>query len=161
MGLLDNISKTIQQGVDRAKFEADKFQKTTRLQGEVNEFKRQLDAKLMELGQRAYDLQRAGQINAPSIAQLSATVDQLRATLLAKEEELNQAQGDNFPEPPQAVPPAPAQQVPISYDTPPTVITPPPATPQAGPAQKACPNCGFQMPGTAMFCPNCGTRVAG
>lgn len=159
MGLLDNISKTIQQGVDRAKFEAEKFQKTTRLQGEVSEFKRQLDAKLMELGQRAYDLQRAGQINAPSIAQLSATVDQLRAALLAKEEELNQAQADNFPEPPTASPPAPAQQVPISYEAP-TVITPP-ASQEAAPAQKGCPNCGFQMPGTAMFCPNCGTRVTG
>jgi DNA-directed RNA polymerase subunit RPC12/RpoP len=160
MGLLDNISRTIQQGVDRAKFEAEKFQKTTRLQGEINEYKRQLDAKLMELGQRAYDLQRAGQINAVSIAQLSANVDQLRAALLAKEEELNLAQNDNFPEPP--APPAPpsAQQVPISYEAPPTVIMPPPATPQAG-AQKTCPNCGFQMPGTAIFCPNCGTRVAG
>jgi hypothetical protein len=160
MGLLDNISRTIQQGVDRAKFEAEKFQKTTRLQGEINEYKRQLDAKLMELGQRAYDLQRAGQINAVSIAQLSANVDQLRAALLAKEEELNLAQNDNFPEPP--APPAPpsAQQVPISYEAPPTVIMPPPATPQVG-AQKTCPNCGFQMPGTAMFCPNCGTRVAG
>jgi hypothetical protein len=160
MGLLDNISKTIQQGVDRAKFEAEKFQKTTRLQGEVNEYKRQLDAKLMELGQRAYDLQRAGQINAVSIAQLSANVDQLRAALLAKEEELNLAQTDNFPEPPAPLAPPSAQQVPISYEAPPTVITPPPATPQAG-AQKTCPNCGFQMPGTAMFCPNCGTRVAG
>ncbi len=160
MGFLDNISKTIQQGVDRAKFEADKFQKTTRLQGEVNEFKRQLDAKLMELGQRAYDLQRAGQINAPSIAQISANVDQLRATLLAKEEELNLATADNFPEPPTAAPKASAQQVPISYEAPPTVITPPPAAQQAGPTEKACPNCGFQMPGTAMFCPNCGTRVA-
>jgi DNA repair exonuclease SbcCD ATPase subunit len=158
MGFLDNISKSIQQGVDRAKFEAEKFQKTTKYQGEVNEFKRQLDAKLMELGQRAYDLQRAGQINAPSIAQLSATVDQLRATLLAKEEELNQAQAENFPEPPTASPPpTAAQQVPISYEAP-TIITPPP---QAGPTQKTCPNCGFQMPGTAMFCPNCGTRVAG
>jgi hypothetical protein len=156
MGLLDNLSKTIQQGVDRAKFEAEKFQKTTRLQGELNEFKRQFDAKLMELGQRAYDLQRAGQINAPSIGQLAGTLDQLRATMLAKEEELNLAMNDNFPEPPAPASPPAAQSVPISYETPPPVVTPPPATP----AQKICPTCGFQMPGTAMFCPNCGTRVS-
>ena len=39
MGLFDNLSKTLTQGVDRAKFEADKFQKTTRLQSELNELK--------------------------------------------------------------------------------------------------------------------------
>jgi hypothetical protein len=151
MSFFDKIGKTITQGVDRAKFEAEKFAKTTRLQGEVNEYQRQINEKLVELGQRAYDLQRAGQINIPSIADLSSTVDQLRASLLAKEEELKSAQVDTFVEP--IAPPStpPAQSVPIE-----TAPPPPPRT--AGP--KNCPNCGFQMPGTAMFCPNCGTRVA-
>lgn len=164
MGFLDQISKTISQGVDRAKFEAEKFQRTTRLQGEANELKRQLDAKLMEIGQRAYDLQRAGQIHAPSVAEMSAMVDQLRASLLAKEEELKLAQSDNFIEPPSSTmsgAPPPSQPVPISYDTP--SVQPPPAAPGVQPAaptaEKACGNCGFHMPATAMFCPNCGTRV--
>jgi hypothetical protein len=152
MGFLDQISKTLSQGVDRAKFEAEKFQKTTRLQGEVNEFRRQLDAKLIELGQRAYDLQRAGQINVPSISEMSSAVDQLRATLVVKEEELKLSQNDMFIEP-MSPTVAPSQQVPISYDAP--VASPPQAV---GP--KACGNCGFQMPATAMFCPSCGARTA-
>jgi hypothetical protein len=152
MGFLDQISKTLSQGVDRAKFEAEKFQKTTRLQGEVNEFRRQLDAKLIELGQRAYDLQRAGQISAPSISEMSAAVDQLRATLVVKEEELKLSQNDMFIEPTLS-PMVPPQQVPISYEAPTTS-----PTQAAGP--KACVNCGFQMPATAMFCPSCGTRTA-
>lgn len=166
MGFLDQISKTLSQGVDRAKFEAEKFQKTTRLQGEVNEFRRQMEAKLIELGQRAYDLQRAGQINVPSIAELAAAVDQLRATLVAREEELKLAQAEQWPEPPASAPaPSLGQQVPISYEPPaaspapapgPTVA--PPQQPQA--AEKTCGNCGFQMPTSAMFCPNCGNRVA-
>ncbi|NTV62409.1 MAG: zinc ribbon domain-containing protein [Oscillochloris sp.] len=155
MGFLDQISKTLSQGVDRAKFEADKFQKTTRLQGEVNEFRRQLDTKLMEMGQRAYDLQRAGQISAPSIGEMAVTVDQIRATLLSKEEELKVAQNDVFIEPGVSTPSAaPVQSVPIAYDSPP-IVTPPAAT-----GLKACASCGFQMPSTAMFCPNCGSRVA-
>ncbi|NWF78628.1 MAG: zinc-ribbon domain-containing protein [Chloroflexi bacterium] len=149
MGLIDQISRTISQSVDRAKFEAEKFQRTTRLQGEVNDARRQIDAKLSELGQRAYELQRAGQIHSATIAELASAVDQLRATLVMKEEELKQAQAEVYVEPP-APPPAPAaQSVPIDY--------PPP---QSAPALKQCSVCGFQMPGTAMFCPNCGTRVA-
>jgi len=162
MGILDQISKTLTQGVDRAKFEAEKFQKTTRLQGEVNELRRQMETKLIELGQRAYDLQRAGQINVPSIAELSSAVDQLRAGLVTREEELKQAQTEQWIDPgPATAPPASAQQVPISYEapaTPPAAAAPPASASQ--PAQKACGNCGFQMPGTAMFCPNCGNRVA-
>ncbi|WP_322496472.1 zinc ribbon domain-containing protein [Chloroflexus sp.] len=149
MGLLDQLSKTILQVGDRAKFEAEKFQKTTRLQGEINELRRQIDQKLMELGQRAYDLQRAGQIHAPTLAELAAALDQLRAVLVAREEELKQTQNEVYIEPTSATPPpAPTvQSVPIS-EAPPTA---------AGP--KTCPQCGFQMPATAIFCPSCGTRV--
>ena len=160
MGFLDNISKSITQGVDRAKFEAEKFQKTTRLQGEVNEFRRQMDGKLAELGQKAYELQRAGQIQSASIAELATAVDQLRSALVVKEEELKQTQAEVFVEPPPAPgqAPAQAQQVPISYDAPAQpaqpVQPPPPTT-----GTKGCGVCGFVMPTTAMFCPNCGTRV--
>jgi Tfp pilus assembly protein FimV len=167
MGFLDNLSKSITQGVDRAKFEAEKFQKTTRLQGEVNEFRRQMDGKLAELGQKAYELQRAGQIQSASIAELAAAIDQLRSALVVKEEELKQAQSEVFVEPPPAAPAqAPAQQVPVSYEPPqaaPSVEPPPAPAPGGQPsaaATKQCGACGFTMPSTAMFCPNCGSRVA-
>ncbi|WP_298820201.1 zinc-ribbon domain-containing protein [Chloroflexus sp.] len=149
MGLLDQLSKTIAQVSDRAKFEAEKFQKTTRLQGEINELRRQIDQKLMELGQRAYDLQRAGHIHAPSLAELAAAVEQLRNALVTREEDLKQAQNEVYVEPAPVTPPTQptVQSVPISEA--------PPA--QAGP--KTCQQCGFQMPATAIFCPSCGVRV--
>ena len=153
MGFLDQLGKQISQGVDRAKFEAEKFQTTTRLQGEVNEFRRQLDAKLGELGQRAYELQRAGQINSATLAELVQAVDQLRATVLAKEEELKSSQADVFVEPPPVAGAPPAHPAPSTY-------APPAAPTPATPSQKLCTVCNFQMPFTAMFCPNCGTRVA-
>lgn len=148
MGLLDQISRTIAQSVDRARFEAEKFQRTTRLQSEVNELRRQIDAKLNELGQRAYELLRAGQIQSATLAELSAAADQLRSALVMKEEELKQAQAEVYVEPPAPAPRPPSQSVPIDYGPPP-----------GAPATKQCGVCGFQMPATAMFCPNCGTRV--
>ncbi len=148
MGLLDQLSKTIAQVSDRAKFEAEKFQKTTRLQGEINELRRQIDQKLIALGQRAYELQRTGQIHAPSLAEFTTALDQLWATLVAREEELKQVQNEVYVEPATAMPPPPTvQSVPISEA--PSV--------QAGP--KICQQCGFQMPATAIFCPSCGIRV--
>ena len=148
MGFLDNISKSISQGVDRAKFEAEKFQKTTRIQGELNELKRQIDAKRAELGDRAFDLYKAGQIQSSTLADLVMALEALRTNITLKEEDLKAVQSDNYVEP---VPPAGAP-------------TSPPAN-QAAPRQgqtvsvaKSCTNCQFQMPASAMFCPNCGTR---
>ncbi len=155
MGFLDQLGKQITQGVDRAKFEAEKFQATTRLQGEVNEFRHQLDVKLGELGQRAYELQRAGQISSATLAELAHAVDQLRASLLSKEEELKTSQAEVFVEPPPAASPPP----PV-YSAPPAASPPVPPPPAAPVSLKVCSVCNFQMPAVAMFCPNCGTRVA-
>lgn len=157
MSLLDQISKTISQGMDRAKFEAEKFQKTSQLQGEVYNLKKQLDSKLIELGQRAYDLQRAGQINIPSVADMARVIDQVRAEMIGKEEELKAAQAETFEGPPSA-PVSPAQSVPIGDDDTSTqeAQSPPPS---ATAGSKTCPACSFQMPLHAVFCPNCGFRV--
>jgi hypothetical protein len=147
MGFLDNISKTISQGVDRAKFEAEKFQKTTRIQGELNELKRQSDAKRAELGDRAFDLYKAGQIQSSTLGDLVMALEALRANITLKEEDLKAAQSEVFIEPPIGAP------------------TPSPAGQNAAPRQgetvsvaKTCPNCQFQMPASAVFCPNCGAR---
>jgi hypothetical protein len=155
LSFFNNISKTIAQGVDRAKFEADKFTRTTRIQGELNDLKKEFDSKLQELGQRAYELFRAGQISAPTVASLAQALDQLRSGVVVKEEELRAAQAVTF----EGAAPAhettsAAQQVPISYE-------PPQPTGSAAPAAddtRVCATCGFQMPRRAMFCPSCGAR---
>ena len=157
MGFLDNISKTISQGVDRAKFEAEKFQKTTRVQGELNELKRQIDLRRAELGDRAFELYKAGQIQSPTLADIVRGLEALRSSITLKEEELKAAQAEVFVEPP----PAPASTPPAG-----TVATPRPSAPPAGQGQavavsKTCPNCQFQMPAAAMFCPSCGARQGG
>ena len=154
MGFLDNLSKSISQGVDRAKFEAEKFQKTTRIQGEIGELKKQIDGKRAELGDRAFELYKAGQIQSPTLGEMVKALETLRASITLKEEELKVAQAEVFVEP---TPPA------GTPSTPPASAASRPAAPPATPGEpvavaKSCPNCQFQMPAAAVFCPNCGAR---
>ena len=153
MGFLDNLSKSISQGVDRAKFEAEKFQKTTRIQGEIGELRKQIDGKRAELGDRAFELYKAGQIQSPTLGDMVKALEALRAGITLKEEELKIAQAEVFVEP------TPTAGTP----TPPPSSAPRPSAPPATPGQpvavtKSCPNCQFQMPAAAVFCPNCGAR---
>jgi len=159
MGFLDNISKTISQGVDRAKFEADKFQKTTRLQNEINELKRQIDANRLEFADRAIQLLRAGQFQSATLGEILKALDALQGSITLKEEELKSSQSEAFvdPTPPVGVQ---AQNVPISSEPPSQARSATAATPAPAPeGMKFCPNCQFQMPVSAMFCPNCGARL--
>src|SRR5262245_49216391 len=152
MGFLDNLSKSISQGVDRAKFEAEKFQKTTRIQGELGELKKQIDGKRAELGDRAFELYKAGQIQSPKLGDMVKALEALRASITLKHEDLMIAQAADSVQP---TPPAGTPPQPTGAATQPSQ----PATPgQPVAVAKSCPNCQFQMPAAAVFCPNCGAR---
>lgn len=159
MGFLDNIGRQLSQGIDRAKFEAEKLARVTRVQGAIADTRKQLDAKRLELADRAYDLYKAGQIQSSTIAALAREVDTLRSEVTLKEDELKSAQNDTYVEPiPPYSPPSAAQDVPISVEP----SSPTPTTTyqsSVDPGKKACPTCGFAMPVSSMFCPNCGTRA--
>jgi hypothetical protein len=173
MGLLDDFSKVVSHGIDRAKFEAEKFQRTNRVQSELNDMKRKLDNQMLEIGNRAYDLYRAGQISSHSIGELVQTIDQLRSQLVVKEEELKELQaisyeaatGETLQQ--TNLPSSLAQTLPIEEEeqgqSQKTVrLEDQPAIPQQTvrlPEKKTCPVCQFAMPMHAIFCPNCGYRV--
>ncbi len=177
MRFLDQFGKVASQAADaaaqameRARFEAEKFHKTSRIQAELDDCKRQLDAKLIELGQRTYELYRTGHISPASVADLAHAVDQLRIDVTRKEDELRIAHAHVYVEPvTTATPPAgSAQSVPIQDESAASATAtagqqaPPPAqpaAPAAAPGKKKCPSCGFEMPAHAVFCPNCGFRL--
>lgn len=174
MSFIDNITKKVTQGVERAKFEADKLQRTLRLETELNDLKKQVDGKRLEFGDRALELFKAGKIQSPTLGEILRAIEGLQVRVTLKEEELKLSQADTYTETPGFTPPA-AQQVPISvapqqtqpppsYTAPaptPPSYTPPAPNPAPQASTKTCANCGFQMPATAQFCPSCGTRISG
>ncbi len=170
MSFLDNLTKRVSQGVERARFEADKIQRTLRLESELGDLKKQLDGKRLEFGDRALELYRAGMIQSPTLGSILREIEAFQQKSTLKEEELKIAQGEQFVEPAGAAPTPSAQHVPVSVEpaTPPSYTppsyTPPPTPPATSAAQvgtKSCPNCQYEMPTTAAFCPNCGMRVTG
>ena len=122
MRFLDNLGKSLSTGVDRAKFEADKFQRTSKINGEINNFKAQIDTNMRQLGERALELYQQGTLQAPEIASLAQVIAGLRDQQQAKERELEQVSTETF-EQYQASQPAPGtppvgsgQNVPISRE---------------------------------------------
>jgi hypothetical protein len=151
MGFLDNIGKSLSQGVDRAKFEAEKLQRTQRIKGELSDLQRQVETNLRQLGERALELHRSGQIQAPEIGSLAQMLDQLMDQQNAKQAELTAAQNDSFeaqpPPQPQAYQQPGYQQ---GYQQPPQ---------QAASGTISCPSCNISLPANAAFCANCGARI--
>jgi hypothetical protein len=167
MKFFDQFGKAASHAVDRAKFEAEKFHKTSRIQGELNEIQEQLNEKLIELGQRTYDLYRASQLTMPSVADLIKAIDLLRIEVIKKEDELRQAQAEIYVEPEgetaaRSVPiqDEPGAQSAASGQPAPSGGPPPDQQqPAADEGTRTCPACSFQMPARAVFCPNCGFRL--
>lgn len=120
MGFLDSLSKTLTSGVDRAKFEADKFQRTSRISGEINNINSQIETNIRQLGERALELYQNGVITAPEIASLAQIIAQLRDQNAEKERELNAANDETFEawqaNPHQGQQATPAQSVPLSSE---------------------------------------------
>lgn len=121
MGFLDSLSKTLSNVGDRAKYEADKFQRTSRINGEISNIKSQIDTNVRQLGERALELYQQGAISAPEIGSLAQIIGQLRDQQNQKEAELSTANAETF-EAWQATQPqgsggTPAQNVPISSES--------------------------------------------
>jgi len=96
MRFLDNLGKSLSTGAERVKFEADKFQRTSRISGEISNLRSQVETNLRQLGERALELYQQGSLTAPEIASLAQIIAQLRDQQTAKEQELEQANAETF-----------------------------------------------------------------
>lgn len=178
MGFLDQLSKTLSSGVERARFEAEKFQRTSRINGEISNIKSQVETNVRQLGERALELYQQGVITAPEVASLAQIIAQLREQLALKEAELTAVQNETFeawqasqPQSSTSTTPASAEQAPASvpveqappsaawrsraYEMPtPTNAAPGPSTPSTASTVASA----ADAPSTRA-CPVCGYRV--
>lgn len=120
MRFLDNLGKSLSTGVERARYEAEKFQRTSKISGEISNYRSQIDTNMRQLGERALELYQQGTLQAPEIASLAQIIAQLRDQQETKERELEQANAETFEQfqasqPQEAAPPPDAgQSIPIA-----------------------------------------------
>lgn len=179
MKFLDNLGKTLSTTVDRAKFEADKFQRTSKINGEIGNLRSQIETNTRQLGERALELYQQGALHAPEIASLAQIIAQLQEQQTAKQQELEQASGETFEQyqaanpQPAAEPVAPPQNVPIlrepdetGFPTPTSSTSealPPLSTDVSGTGLPNASSIGGTPGSTAMpdTCPGCGYTLSG
>ncbi len=178
MRFLDNLGKSLSSGVERAKYEADKFQRTSKISGEISNFKSQIETNMRQLGERALELYQQGTLQAPEIASLAQIIAQLREQQEAKEHELERANAETFeqfqalqPQPQESAPPAGGQNVQIArepvdagFPTPTggsSEAAPPTSTDTSGSGQVNSSSVGpVEAQGTTPYaCPNCGQAI--
>jgi hypothetical protein len=120
MRFLDNLSKSLSSGVERAKFEADKFQRTSKISGEISNFRSQIDTNMRQLGERALELYQQGTLQAPEIASLAQIIAQLREQQAEREQELDRLNSETFEQfqasQPRESAPETGQNVPIGVE---------------------------------------------
>lgn len=177
MGFLDNLSKSLSSGTERVKFEADKFQRTSKISGDISNLNSQIETNTRQLGERALELYQQGTITAPEVASLAQIIGQLREQRTAKEQELTDAQNAQFEgQPPAAATPSgrqvpimaeavdpattiPAQAMPTVMDSNPVPMSPPPMSDLSDSStMPSTPSMSGVTPaGTTPYaCPTCG-----
>jgi hypothetical protein len=145
----------LKSGAGKAAFEADKMVRVNRIQSEIGQLKKQIDALYMKLGEMTYRRFISQEPESPEVADVCQNIVKLEQQIGAKGEDIKRINTETFQ--PQGAPsPAPM---------PATTAAQPPVPSQAtstapSPQVKYCTNCGKEMAVTVKFCPDCGTKMA-
>jgi hypothetical protein len=132
-----SVQKFFQQGAKRASFEADKLQRTLKVQNTIGNLRSQIRKETMHLGETALRLYREGTLTEEELKVIAEAIESLEAQVAEKETELAQIKAETFPEPKEE----------------------PRATGQPG-GRQICPNCGQKLPDGMRFCTHCGTPLS-
>jgi peptidoglycan hydrolase CwlO-like protein len=124
----------------------------------LNDAQKRVQAKLAELGQVAFALNRSGTLSDPSVNALADEIAGLEAQVQQQKEKLEALHDEQY-QPAAAAEPEAAAPV--------AVAAPEPAAPVAAavPSEPTasgmieCPNCHTEVKSTVTFCPECGNRL--
>jgi len=118
-----NFMDSLRKGLDRAGFEADKLMRYNRIRAEAGRLNIQAREQIQALGERALALHKAGTLRDSELEALARDITDLQSRAKQKEDEANAIQTEDWVEPPDAMPAAPA----------------PPPPPAVAPVQSAPP----------------------
>jgi hypothetical protein len=132
------VQSFLQRGAKRAGFEADKLQRTLKVQNTVGNLRTQIKGKVAHLGETALRLYRQGALAEEELKAIGQAIKALEAQVAEKETELAQIKAETFPEP--------EEEAPVAG--------------RPGMASQVCPNCGQTLPAGMRFCIHCGIPLS-
>jgi rRNA maturation endonuclease Nob1 len=125
MPILDQLRR----GVDTAKFKADQLMRINRVQGEIGNIRREIQATREKIANAAIELHQKSALSHQELEGLCIAIDGLSAQIAEKEAQIGSIR---------------AEMPPQSY---------------VAKSVNPCPNCYFDVPIGAAFCPNCGKAM--
>jgi len=148
----------LRSGAGKVAFEADKSMRANRIQSEIGQLKRQMEALYMKLGEMTYHRYVNQEPESPEVAEVCQNITNLEQQIGVKGEEIKRINAETFS--PQGAPsPTPMPSAATPQVQQPSVASQ--ATSAApSPQVKYCTNCGKEMAVTVKFCPDCGTKMA-
>jgi wobble nucleotide-excising tRNase len=159
MSFLDRMAKAARDAVDRGKKEVDEFVRIQKINGEIgdvekkiNEFKSQIQAIKVQIGEQAVAMLRAGTLESPDlqalmdqIAGIEQQITEQEAVIEEKRAEIEKIKAEGE-----------AQKA--AQEAAQAAAQPAPAAPAPAPAGRFCAQCGAQVAEGAAFCPQCGAK---
>lgn len=142
---------------DQVALEADKLLRTNRKQGEIGQWRKQVEQSVVQLGNAALGLHSLGAALPPELTAVCQQIDALNFQILEAEQEIERIRQETLPDP--AIVSGPRCQA-CGYSIPEAAtFCPNCGSPRPKPSL-ACTNCGNALPPDARFCASCGQRVS-
>jgi hypothetical protein len=157
----------LKSGAGKVAFEADKMARLNRVQGELNQIKKQIETHFTKLGEMVYHQYTNPQGESPSFDAECQAIADLERQAEVKGEDIKRINAENYA-------PQPTAQVASTPPVPSMPVSPPPAAdasapfqpptpaavdPTAAPRSRFCPNCGHEVAPNVKFCPDCGAKM--
>lgn len=155
MSVLDEMKRRR----DQVALEADKMLRINRKQGEIGQWRKQVEQSIVQLGNTAFGLHGLGATLPPELADVCRQIDGLNAQILQGEREIERIRQESLPEPiPLTGPRCPSCSfvMPEAATFCPNCGSP---RPKPQPTQ-VCGKCGNALPPDARFCAICGQPTA-
>lgn len=132
------VQKFFKRSAKRASFEADRLQRTMKVQNTIGNLRTQIKREVVHLGKAALRLYREGGLAEEELKAIGQAIEALEAQVAEKETELAQIKAETFPEPEEEAPVAGQPEM----------------------VGQTCPNCGQALPAGMRFCIHCGARLS-